>query len=330
MRTMAFTRNTSFSGWRALVAGWVVLTGLITALVGGPASAAPGDSSSGAGSGEGSAVSIRAYDSIAVEREAKVIAGTTTNLVLRYVAGSALRDAAITLDLPRTDWPDPLRWHGYGLSHFDAREGLVAVRPHAGYPGGPGECRDDSITWSVSPLPEVQRITVEQVTCEPGEQIAVRLFKITAPRDPGVYRIPFGVSHAAGGEGRDLRLRVYPQPRTRLSVSLPESVPFETPVTLVVKALRPDGRIDRSYRGGVGLLSEDGKGCTFDARYARPVFDFTAADAGVREITVHLELAGYRIVARDVGGDARPGSSNVFEVHGMPDDHVPVCPISFH
>lgn len=205
----------------------------------------------------------------------------------------------------------------------------MGVRPLPDRIREPGDCWTGSVVWTVTRLRDVQRVTVEHVDCEPGEQLLVRLFQITAPRHPGAYPITATLEDATGGEAQVLPLRVHPQPRTKLSVSVPRTVQWREPTTLVVRALRPDGRIDRSYRGGVGLLSEEGRGCAFDGAYGEQVFDFTPADAGVREIPVRFDESITRIVARDVGRLARPDRSIRFEVQGDPHDVV-ICPISFH
>lgn len=272
-------------------------------------------------------VSVAGYDSFTSDRDAPVIAGTDNNLVFRFVASSALRDGTVTLDLPNKDWPDPLTWWGSGLDYLSPG-GSVVVRPNPSLADTPGGCRAAPMIGSVDQLPKTQRITVQHVTCEPGEQVAVRIFRIAAPRTPRVYSIPVSLNHATGGEAQILPLRVAPQSNTRLTVSLPRVVQFGEPVTVVVRALRPDGRIDRSYRGSVRLMSADQPDCLFDEGVGQRVDDFTAADAGVHRFTFTFAGRTDRIAAHDVGREARPGRSNRFEIEGFPE--AIVCPISFH
>lgn len=323
-------RTSEGRSWRRLVASFLAMVATTTALVGLTPVAASADPDAAASDALGS-WSVAGYDRIQVDRETRVTARSSdTNLVFRYEARSALRDGTVTLDLPRSAWPDDLEWWPWGLDYVTPG-GRVVVRPHAGWPEQPGDCRGGSITWTVTSLAEVQRIVVEHVDCKPGEQLAVRIWGIATPRRPGIYRFPVAVDQAGGGETEFVGLRVHPKPSTRLSVRLPRQVRFDAPVTLTVTALRPGGRIDRSYRGSVALLGDRSSGgCVFDAGYSLNVYDFTAADAGVREIPVQLGTSGYRIVARDVDRAARPGRSNTFSVEEVPEDYVPVCPVSFH
>lgn len=307
-----------------MAAGCLAVVGLITGLLGLAPSAAAGplDAESG------DTVSVSGYDWARPNSEARVIAGTPeNNLVIRYVATSTLSDATVTLDLPRDDWPDPLAWWGWGLD-YTSPGGSVVVRPGPEWGDTPGGCRAAPITGTVTHLPSVQRITVEHVSCEPGEQIAVRIFRIAAPRTPGVYLLSLSVSHATVGEASLLPLRVVRQPRTKLAVSMPRVVHYGEPVTVVVRALRPDGRIDRSYRGGVRLISADGPECLFDGSVGKEVYDFTAADAGEHRFTFDFIGRTDRIAAEDVGREARRGRSARFQIEGFPEQIV--CPISFH
>ena len=315
--------------WRRTMVALTVF-GLALGLMTGPVASSAAEDRSGEPTPDGASVS--GYDGVLPDRAARVIARGRTNLVFRYVATSGLRNGTVALDVPRAAWPDPLEAYGDGLAASPAYYGLAVVRPLAGQEQA-NDCRAGAagpISWTVDRSRVVQRVVVEHVDCEPGQQLLIRLFGITAPRKPGVYPFSLTVDDATGGEGQILSLQVHPQPSTKLSVSLPRRVQFDTPVTLVVKALRSDGSIDRSYRGGVALLSDRIPGCTFDGAYADDVYDFTAADEGVHEFTVSFANGGFRVVARDVGREARPGKSNRFEVADDRDEPSISCPVSFH
>lgn len=275
-------------------------------------------------------VSVAGYDKI-VTRASQVIAGSqANNLVFDYVATSALRDGTLTLDVPLTAWPDPLRHHDGPLGGTPAEYGSVVVRPLHPYENA-DSCRAEPITWTVTRLSTVQRIVVEHLDCDAGERFEVRIFGIAAPQTAGVYRFPISVTDA--GETRRVptpTLRVVRPPRVQLEISVPAQVQYDVPVTVVVRALRPGGRVDTSYRGGVVLESYEGKDCVFDGGYADDVYDFTAADAGERRFSVAFISSPGRLVARDVGREALPGVSNEFGGLVFPEDPILVCPISFH
>ena len=266
-------------------------------------------------------------------RPADVYAGiAAVNIVFRYTAARALTDGTIVLDLPTADWPTPLRVGG-GLSGDPSENGSVVLRPDApvGFPPGPGDCTGgpDGPTVSVLETSGEHRILVQHLTCSVGQQAAIRIYGIRAPATAG--RFPYAISVSdTGGTHRVLApaLKVVAPPRIRLEVTVPAAPEVNVPTPVLVRALKPSGKVDTDYRGGVALLSQDNHDCSFEG-YEDDIYDFSAADAGTHVITVTFAyFASHRLLAYDVANQAVPDESEPYQVVG---DVTGVdCPVSYH
>lgn len=265
------------------------------------------------------------------ERPADVVASYETNLVFRYVARQPLTDGTMAIDLPTTHWRTTLRAEDLLEGSPDDRGGVV-VRPAGPFSPESGDClatSGEAITWTVINTARLRRVTVRHLSCEPGQQIAVRMFGIEAPQAVGRYRFPISVIDADGTHRvKQPKLTVVREPRTQLEISVDPNPVVDAPTVVMVRALRPNGRVDAGYRGGVALRLQP-HDCTF-AAVEEQVRDFTAAEAGVKliDVTFPNTYVARKLQVYDVATKARSGTSNAFTVSGDPESIV--CPISFH
>jgi hypothetical protein len=268
------------------------------------------------------------------DRPADVYAGmAAVNIVFRYVAARALTDGTIILDLPTADWPTPLRAGG-GLSGDPSENGTVVLRPDApaGFTPGPGDCTGsgpDGPHIAVLETSSQHRVLVQHLSCAVGQQVAIRIYGIQAPAVAGRYPYAISVSDTGGAHRVSApAIKVVAPPRIRLEVTVPATPQVNAPTPVLVRALKPNGKVDAGYRGGVALLSENNHDCSFEG-YEDDIYDFTAADAGTHVITVTFAFfASHELLAYDVANQALPGESEPYQVVG---DITGVdCPVSYH
>lgn len=278
-------------------------------------------------------VNVSGYDYLS-ERTSDVIAGSAgNNLVFRYVSTGSLADGTLIIDLPASDWPQPLT-ATYALSGDPSESGGVVVRPRASA-AGPADCRlgGDPNRGAATTInsPTVHRIVVEHLNCQPGQQIAVRIFGLDSPATVGSYPFAVSVSDAAGAHWIPIpKLRVVRPPKIKLELTAPTTFQAGVPATVQIRALKPNGRVDTGYRGGVAFLTRDQHDCTFEDQ-ENHVYDFTAADAGVKTATIKFVYTiSHRLEAYDVAHEALSGFSDPYEVQLVADSWTIDCPVSFH
>ncbi|MGI3783544.1 MAG: hypothetical protein ACRYG2_22505, partial [Janthinobacterium lividum] len=291
---------------RRLVAA--LITALLGVLVGTTGAAVP---AAAQGARAHDRLSLSGYD-FETEVLADVVVGSAgNNLVLRLQAGRSLTDGTLVLTLPRPAWRSPLHVGDWLYEGDPATDGSVVVRPRADGTLGPQDCRGTSGAPSVTVLntEKVHLAIVSHLSCEAGQAVTVRVFGITAPKKAGRYTIPVSVSDAHGQRGpSSLKLRVVRKPTTTLSVDVPDTVHIGTQEPVLVRAVRPDGRLDTAYRGTVGLRAVDDGDCTFRQGGGSPTF--TAADAGVKVLSFAVAMdVSHRLEITDVSHRANGARS---------------------
>ena len=279
--------------------------------------------------------------------EADVIAGSPGNyLVITYTAGRALTDGTVAVVLPGGQWRTPLSIIGSLLVAGPASAGGVAIRPLPGLnpglpepgldlanactPVGAGEV-GPPFSARVQTVLGSQVIVVRHVNCAPGQHLFVHINGITAPARVGRYLLP--VVAAEAGELPRLSaasVDVVPTPRVALQVAVPPTVQLGMPVSVQVRAVRPDGRTATGYTGAVALVTENMQDCAFRPSQV-DAFQFSAADRGVASIPVVFgQTVAHRLRAYDVGHKAIDGVSAPFEVLGSGPGSSCPAPASYH
>jgi hypothetical protein len=268
---------------------------------------------------------------------ADVIAATPGNIVIRYTAGRAIDDGVLRILVPRKSLPTDL--HPVDALYETTPPGAFSVRPAAPSPGEllseptrPSDAMCEPMgpdTWDVTEVPGAQLITIRQIDCAAGRELAIRLEGVQAPERPGTYAWPL-VMTARGMLPRlsVATVRVVRPPTTRLVVTVPSQVQADVPFDVLVMAVGPDGRPAVGYRGAVAIT--DPGDCTLVPRGRGVAHQFTTSDRGFAVISVRLDLIKvHQLRVYDIARRAIDGVSAPFEVTGPPPEAI-ICPVSYH